>query len=107
MLNVKDTVIARNGTAGVQFNGTNAAALIDTTLLDSNPSGALTTINGGRLLTYGNNDIIGSAGSDLTGTAPSQERSEMARAEHAAGTDLDALPRYHFRAKTDKILESA
>jgi hypothetical protein len=22
------------------------------------------------------------------------------------GTDLDAIPRYHFRQKTDKILES-
>jgi hypothetical protein len=72
MLNVKNTVIARNGTGGVQVNGTNAAALIDMTLLDSNASGALTTINGGRLLTYGNNHIIGSAGSGFTGTAPSQ-----------------------------------
>jgi hypothetical protein len=23
------------------------------------------------------------------------------------GTDLDAIPRYHFRAKTDKIVEAA
>jgi len=22
------------------------------------------------------------------------------------GTDLDAIPRYHFRAKTDKIVEA-
>ena len=72
VLNLKNDVIAGNGTAGIQANGTNAAALIDMTLLDSNASGALTTINGGRLLTYGNNHIIGSAGSGFTGTAPSQ-----------------------------------
>jgi hypothetical protein len=72
MLNLKNDVIAGNGTAGVQANGTNAAALIDMTLLDSNASGALITINGGRLLTYGNNHIVGSAGSGFTGTAPSQ-----------------------------------
>jgi hypothetical protein len=70
MLNLKNDVIAGNGTAGVQANGPNAAALIDMTLLDSNASGALTTINGGRLLTYGNNHIVGSAGSGFTGTAP-------------------------------------
>jgi hypothetical protein len=72
MLNIRNSVIALNGTAGVQANGANAAALIDMTLLDSNASGALTTINGGRLLTYGNNHIVGSAGSGFTGTAPSQ-----------------------------------
>jgi len=41
-------------------------------LLDSNASGALTTINGGRLLTYGNNRIVGSAGSGFTGPTPLQ-----------------------------------
>jgi hypothetical protein len=30
----------------------------------------------------------------------------MARGEHAAGTDLDAIPRYRFRGKTDKIVEA-
>jgi hypothetical protein len=72
MLNLKSDVIAGNGTAGVQANGMNAAALIDMTLLDSNANGALTTINGGRLLSYGNNHIVGSPGSGFTGTAPSQ-----------------------------------
>src|SRR5580698_1354410 len=72
MLNIRNSVIARNGTAGVQANGANAAALIDMTLLDSNASGALATINGGRLLTYGNNRIVGSAGSGFTGPAPLQ-----------------------------------
>jgi len=72
ILNIHNSVIARNGTAGVQANGANAAALIDMTLLDSNASGALTTINGGRLLTYGNNRIVGSAGSGFTGPTPLQ-----------------------------------
>jgi hypothetical protein len=30
----------------------------------------------------------------------------MARCERAASPDLDAIPRYHFRAKTDKIVEA-
>ena len=72
MLNIKNSVIARNGSAGVQANGTNAAALIDMTLLDSNTAGATSAVNGGRMLTYGNNHIVGSAGSGFTGTAPSQ-----------------------------------
>ena len=72
ILNIHNSVIARNGTAGVQANGANAAALIDMTLLDSNASGALATINGGRLLTYGNNRIVGSAGSGFTGPTPLQ-----------------------------------
>ena len=72
MLNLSRTVIAKNGTAGLQVNGATTAALVDTTLFDTNTSGALTTINGGRLLTYGNNHIVGSAGSGFTGTAPSQ-----------------------------------
>jgi hypothetical protein len=72
MLNIKNSVIARNGSAGVQANGANAAALIDMTLLDSNTAGATSAVAGGRLLTYGNNHIVGSAGSGFTGTAPSQ-----------------------------------
>jgi hypothetical protein len=72
MLNLKNDVIAGNGTAGVQANGSNAAALVDMTLLDSNASGATSIVAGGRVLTYGNNHIVGSAGSGFTGTAPSQ-----------------------------------
>jgi hypothetical protein len=41
-------------------------------LLDSNTAGATSVVSGGRLLTYGNNHIVGSAGSGFTGTAPSQ-----------------------------------
>jgi hypothetical protein len=72
MLDLKNDVIAGNGTAGVQANGSNAAALVDMTLLDSNASGATSIVAGGRVLTYGNNHIVGSAGSGFTGTAPSQ-----------------------------------
>jgi hypothetical protein len=69
IFNIHNGVIAKNGTAGVQVNGTTAAAMLDTTLLDSNASGATTVINGGHILTYGNNRIVGSSGSGFTGTA--------------------------------------
>jgi hypothetical protein len=46
-----------------QHHHMNAAALIDTTLLDGNTAGATSVVGGGRLLTYGNNRIVGSAGS--------------------------------------------
>jgi hypothetical protein len=70
MLNIKNSVIARNGSAGVQANGANAAALVNNTLLDSNTAGATSSAGGGRILTYGNNSIVGFAGSGFTGTAP-------------------------------------
>ena len=69
MLNIHNSVIAKNGSAGVQANGTNAAALIDTTLLDTNTAGATSAVGSGRVLTYGNNRIIGTLGSGFTGTA--------------------------------------
>jgi hypothetical protein len=72
LLNLSHNVIAKNGSAGVQANGAEAAALIDTTLLDNNTAGATSVVGGGRLLTYGNNHIVGSAGSGFTSTAPSQ-----------------------------------
>jgi hypothetical protein len=72
ILNLSHDVIASNGTAGIQSNGTNAAVLIDTTLLDSNATGATSAVGGGRLLTYGNNRIVGSAGSGFTGSAALQ-----------------------------------
>jgi hypothetical protein len=72
MLNLNHDVIASNGNAGVQANGATAAALIDTTLLDSNVFGATASIAGGRLLTYGNNRIVGLSGSGFTGTASLQ-----------------------------------
>jgi Right handed beta helix region len=70
MFNIHNSVIAKNGAGGVQVNGATAAAMIDTTLLDSNTAGATAVVNGGHILTYGNNRIVGSAGSGFTGTAP-------------------------------------
>ena len=53
-------------------NGATAAAMIDTTLLDSNASGATAVVGGGHMLTYGNNRIVGSSGSGFTGLASLQ-----------------------------------
>jgi hypothetical protein len=72
MFNIHNSVIAKNGVAGVQVNGATAAAMIDTTLLDSNGTGATSVIAGGHILTYGNNRIVGTAGSGFTGSAALQ-----------------------------------
>jgi hypothetical protein len=72
MLNLSHDVIVSNGSAGIQANGANSAALIDTTLLDSNVAGATSAVGGGRLLTYGNNRIVGIPGSGFTGPTPLQ-----------------------------------
>ena len=70
MLNLSRTVIAKNTLTGLQTNGASAAALVETTLFDTNASGATAVVNGGRILTYGNNRTVGSPGSGFTGTAP-------------------------------------
>jgi hypothetical protein len=72
MFNIHDSVIAKNGAAGVQVNGATAAAMLDTTLLDSNANGATAVVNGGHMLTYGNNRIVGTLGSGFTGSASLQ-----------------------------------
>jgi hypothetical protein len=72
MLNIKNSVIARNGAGGVQANGANAAALVNNTLLDSNTAGAIFAVGGGRVLTYGNNSIVGSIGTGFTSSTPLQ-----------------------------------
>jgi hypothetical protein len=72
MLNLRNDVIASNGDAGIQANGANAAALVNNTVLDSNTVGATAALNGGRILTYGNNSIVGSPGSGFTGSTPPQ-----------------------------------
>ena len=69
IFNIHNGVIAKNGVAGVQVNGATAAAMIDTTLLDNNASGATSVVNGGHILTYGNNRIVGIDGSGFTGSA--------------------------------------
>jgi hypothetical protein len=70
MLNLSRTVIAKNGVAGLQVNGATTAVLVDTTLFDTNTSGATSVVGGGHVLTYANNRIVGSSGSGFTGTAP-------------------------------------
>jgi hypothetical protein len=72
MLSIHNSVIANNGAAGVNATGTNGAVLVDTTLLDSNGTGATSVASGGRIVTYGNNRIVGPAGSGFTGTASLQ-----------------------------------
>jgi hypothetical protein len=71
MLNLSRTVIAKNTLTGLQTNGATAAALVETTLFDTNAS-ATTILNGSHILTYGNNRIVGSSGSGFTATAPLQ-----------------------------------
>jgi hypothetical protein len=72
MVSIKNSVIAKNAAAGVQANGASAGVLIATTLLDQNVAGATTVVNNGHISTYGNNSIVGSAGSGFTGPAPLQ-----------------------------------
>jgi hypothetical protein len=72
MLTVVRDVITKNGAVGIQANGTSAAALVNATVLDSNASGATAVVNGGRISTYGNNSVIGGAGSGFTGSASLQ-----------------------------------
>ena len=69
MVSIKNCVIAKNGTAGVQANGPLAAVLVQTTLFDQNATGATSVVGGGHISTYGNNSIVGTDGSGFTGTA--------------------------------------
>jgi hypothetical protein len=70
MINLSNDVIASNGTAGVQASGTSAAVLVNNTSILDNATGATSAVGGGRVLSYGNNRIVGSAGSGFTGSAP-------------------------------------
>jgi len=72
MVSIKNSVIAKNGSAGVQANGANAGVLVQTTLFDQNAAGATSIVAGGHISTYGNNSIVGSAGSGFTGSATLQ-----------------------------------
>jgi hypothetical protein len=71
MVNLLRDVIASNGLTGVQANGTAAAVLLNSTVL-SNNGAATSAVNGGRVTTYGNNSIVGPAGSGFTGSAALQ-----------------------------------
>jgi Right handed beta helix region len=69
IVSIKNSVIAGNGAAGVQANGNNTGVLVQTTLFDQNAAGATTIVNGGTMITYGNNSIVGSNGSGFNQTA--------------------------------------
>jgi hypothetical protein len=71
IVSIKNSVIARNGAAGVQANGGNAGVLVGTTILDQNGT-ATSAVNGGNLFTYGNNLVLGPLGSGFTGSWPLQ-----------------------------------
>ena len=68
IVSIKHCVIANNGAAGVQANGAMASVAVSTTLFDQNGSGATSAVSGGSVLSYGNNDVVGSLGSGF-GTA--------------------------------------
>jgi hypothetical protein len=72
MLSIHNTVIAKNGQAGVSSSGATAGVMVDTTLLDSNGTGATLVASSGHILTYSNNRIVGTAGSGFTGSATLQ-----------------------------------
>ena len=72
LINITNSTVANNTIAGISANGSNAAALVDKTLLDGNVGGATSFVAGGRILTYQNNRIVGSAGTGFTGTAAPQ-----------------------------------
>jgi hypothetical protein len=72
VLNLSHDVIASNRTAGLQANGVSAAAFVDTTLFDTNTLGATASVAGGRLLTYGNNRVVGPIGSGFPSSVPLQ-----------------------------------
>jgi hypothetical protein len=72
VVSIGRTVIAKNGQAGVSASGVTAGIMIDTTLLDSNGTGATLVASGGHILTYSNNRIVGTAGSGFTGPAALQ-----------------------------------
>jgi Right handed beta helix region len=71
VVSITRSVIAKNAGVGVAANGPAAGVMIDATLLDSN-STATSAASGGHILTYGNNRIVGPAGSGFTGPASLQ-----------------------------------
>ena len=71
MVNLLRDIIGFNGVAGVQANGTSAAVVVNGTAFLNNAT-ALSVVSGARLLTYGNNSIVGAPGSSFTGSASLQ-----------------------------------
>jgi Right handed beta helix region len=72
MMTLKNDIIASNGQAGIVVSGTTAAVLVNNSVLDSNTTGATSAVSGGRILTYGNNSIIGPTGFGFTSSTPLQ-----------------------------------
>jgi hypothetical protein len=70
IVNLSHDVIASNGQAGIVANGVNTGVFVDTTLFDEDVGGATLVLSSGHVLTYGNNRIIGTAGSGFTSTTP-------------------------------------
>jgi hypothetical protein len=68
LVNITRSTIAKNGLVGIQTGGSNGAVMLDATLLDSNVNGATSLVGAGRILSYGNNRIVGSAGSGFSGS---------------------------------------
>jgi hypothetical protein len=68
MINLNNDVIASNGNYGIQANGATAAVTVNNTSILDNSVGDKGSVSGGRLITYGNNRIIGNVGSGFTGT---------------------------------------
>src|SRR5580704_15168377 len=72
VVNLNHDVIASNGQAGIAVSGGNAAVFVDTTLLDSNATGATSVPSSGQVYTYKNNRLIGSVGSGFTASTTQQ-----------------------------------
>jgi hypothetical protein len=72
VLQLTHDVIAYNSVAGVQANGASAAVLVNNTSILNNATGATSLIANGRILTYGNNSIVGLSGSGFTGNTSLQ-----------------------------------
>jgi hypothetical protein len=72
IVNLSHDVIASNGLVGIEASGANAAVYVDTTLLDTNASGATSILSSGEVLSYGNNRIVGAPGSGFTSTTQLQ-----------------------------------
>ena len=72
VINLDNDVIASNEIAGVQANGASAAVLVSNTSILDNAAGAISAVGSGRVLTYGNNRIMGSPGTGFSGMASQQ-----------------------------------
>jgi hypothetical protein len=68
MVSITRSTIAKNGLVGIQTGGSNGAVMLNASVLDGNANGATLLVGAGRILSYGNNSIIGAAGSGFSGS---------------------------------------